>query len=88
VLEGGIPVEVMCALCGMTGRTCEHSNVAETEHDVDRGWTVVLGPGQVAATRADLALWREANADVLPDNIRLDLIRTSTGDQLRVLVRA
>lgn len=72
---------------GKTVQLCEHSFVTDKGPDRDRGWTVMFGPGPVAATRAEFAQWREANGLVPDDDIRLDLIRTTAGDHLRVLVR-
>jgi hypothetical protein len=69
---------------GMSGRLCEHAPVDASDRDE---WTVVLGPGAVNEVRRQLADWRDNHSDVADEDLRLDLIRTDDGDELRVSVR-
>ncbi len=53
-------------------------------------WETLLLPGPPEAVRSRLASWRQADPVgrlVADEDLRLDLIRTDAGDQLRVMLR-
>lgn len=53
-------------------------------------WVEIFAPGPVDEVKAGLAEWRnssDARRRISDDDLRLDLIRTTEGDRLRVLLR-
>ena len=53
-------------------------------------WVEIFAPGPVDEVKAGLAEWRNASDSrrrISDDDLRLDLIRTTEGDRLRVLLR-
>ena len=54
-------------------------------------WTEIIAPVSLDAWHKALAEWRTAHdpdADLADDDLRIDVIRTTGGDQIRVLVRS
>ncbi|MFN8156948.1 MAG: hypothetical protein U0R68_06005 [Candidatus Nanopelagicales bacterium] len=53
-------------------------------------WVEIFAPGPVDEVKANLAKWRNASSarrQIADTDLRLDLIRTTEGDRLRVMLR-